>query len=148
MYWVYMNRSRCHEDIHRPLGVGFDKTSSKFPLESVSSGVTVGVQYLGEVVVSWTDVVGVKGWCQGVRDAKESVCFLRGFGLRDGLNVPVAGVVVVAFNGGVAYKACHRRTMSPCPVMGEIPVCPGCISSAIHHFYYGLKAVQRTTVRP
>ena len=52
---LYMNRSRCHEDIHRPLGVGFDKTSSKFPfrifgqrMESVSSGVTVGVQYLGE----------------------------------------------------------------------------------------------------
>ena len=62
--------------------------------------------------------VGVKG----VRDAKESVCFLRGFGLRDGLVVPVAGVVVVAFNGGVAYKACHRRTMSPCPVVGESPV--------------------------
>jgi len=48
-------------------------------MESVSSGVTVGVQYLGEVVVSWTDVVGVKGWCQGVRDAKESVD-LRGVG--------------------------------------------------------------------
>ena len=55
LYWVYMNRSRCHEDIHRPLGIGFDKTSSKFPfrifgqrMESVSSGVTVGVQYLGE----------------------------------------------------------------------------------------------------
>ena len=55
LYWVYMNLSRCHEDIHRPLGIGFDKTSSKFPfrifgqrMESVSSGVTVGVQYLGE----------------------------------------------------------------------------------------------------
>ena len=42
--------------------------------------------------------------------------------MRDGLVVPVAGVVVVAFNGGVAYKACHRRTMSPCPVVGESPV--------------------------
>ena len=52
----------------------------------------------------------------------EGVCLLRGVGLRDGLVVPVAGVVVVAFNGGVAYKACHRRTMSPCPVVGESPV--------------------------
>jgi len=54
-------------------------TSSKFPfrifgqrMESVSSGVTVGVQYLGEGV-SWTDVVGVNDvGVKGVRDAKES----------------------------------------------------------------------------
>ena len=50
-------------------------------MESVSSGVTVGVQYLGEEGVSWTDVGGVKGWTgvKGVRDAKESVD-LRGVG--------------------------------------------------------------------
>ena len=28
-----------------------------------------------------------------------------------------------SLNGGVSYKACHRRrAMSPCPVVGEIPV--------------------------
>ena len=48
------------------------------------------------------DGVGVKG----VRDAKESVCFLRGFGLRDGLVVPVAGVVVASMEW--SYKACRH----------------------------------------
>jgi len=33
-----------------------------------------------------------------------------------------------SLNGGVSYKACRHET-SPCPVVGEIPVCPGCISS-------------------
>ena len=82
-------------------------------------GVSVAVQYLGEGV-SWTDVVGVKG----VRDAKSPawlVCEMvsRRSGCRSRSSL----------NGVGAYKACHRRTMSPCPVMGEIPVCPGCISS-------------------
>ena len=54
----------------------------------MSSGVSVGVQYLGEGGLSWTDVVGVKGrtgvgvndvGVKGVRDAKESVD-LRGVG--------------------------------------------------------------------
>ena len=47
--------------------------------------------------VSSTDVVGVKGWTgvKGVRDAKE-LSLLRGVGLRDGLVVPVAGVVVAS----------------------------------------------------
>jgi len=62
--------------------VGRHLTSGKVPFKGYSAnewggvGVNrchVGVQYLGEGVVSWTDVVGVKGWCQGVRDAKESV---------------------------------------------------------------------------
>ena len=64
------------------------------------------------------DGVGVKG----VRDAKESVCFLRGFGLRDGLVVPVAGVVVASM------EWCPTRhvvgAMSPCPV--EYSCIPGC----------------------
>jgi len=29
---------------------------------------------------------------------------------------------VCGLNGVVSYKACHRCTMSPCPVVGEIPV--------------------------
>ena len=89
----------------------------------------MGVQYLGEGV---TYVVGVKVLVSTMlvsRGCAMRRSLLQGVGLRDGLVVPVAGVVVVAFNGGVAYKACHRRTMSPCPVVGEIPVCPGCISS-------------------
>jgi len=52
-------------------------TSGKFPFRIFGQrmGVSVnrchvGVQYLGEGCLSWTDV-GVKG-CQGVRDAKES----------------------------------------------------------------------------
>ena len=58
------------------------------------------VQYLGEGVVSWTDVVGVKGWCQGVRDAKESPARCRL--ARWCLVVPVggAGVIVVASMDG------------------------------------------------
>ena len=64
--------------------------------------------------------VGVKG----VRDAKESVscevwvCKMvsRRSGCRSRSSL----------NGVGAYKACHRRTMSPCPVMGGS--CQGCIS--------------------
>ena len=67
--------------------------------------------------VSSTDVVGVKGWTgvKGVRDAKEScevgcemVSRRSGCRSRSG-----------SLNGGVSYKACHRRrAMSPCPVVG------------------------------
>ena len=49
---------------------------------------------------------------------------LRGVGLRDGLVVPagdVAGVVVVAFNGGVSYKACHRRNDESLSGCGSSP---------------------------
>ena len=60
------------------------------------------------------DGVGVKG----VRDAKESVCFLRGFGLRDGLVVPVAGAGVVASMDGCPTRHGIAGTMSPCPVVG------------------------------
>ena len=83
----------------------------------------VSVQYLGEGVVSWTDVVGVKG----VRDAKESVCFLRGFGLRDGLVVPVAGVVVASM------EVCPTRHVDDSIDLlvreWERFLYPGCISS-------------------
>ena len=78
----------------------------------------VGVQYLGEGVVSWTDVVGVKGWCQGVRDAKESVSCEVGCEMvsrRSGCRSRSS------LNGGCAYKACRHET-SPCPGVGEIPV--------------------------
>ena len=94
---------------------------------SVSSrGVSVGVQYLGEGV-SWTDVgvndVGVKG----VRDAKESVSrevsceVVSRCSSRSGCFVRRR----CSLNGGVSYKACHRRrAMSPCPV--EYSCISGC----------------------
>jgi len=93
-------------------------TSSKFPFKGYSAnewgvGVNrchVGVQYLGEGVVSWTDVVGVND--VGVKDVGVKGCAMRRsparLVARWCLVVPVAGVVVVAFNGGCAYKACRR----------------------------------------
>jgi len=67
--------------------------------------------------------VGVKG----VRDAKESVCFLRGFGLRDGLVVPVAGVVVASM------EVCPTRHVDDSIDLlvreWERFLYPGCISS-------------------
>ena len=51
---------------------------------SVSSGgVSVGVQYLGEGGVSWTDVVGVND--VGVKGCAMRRSLLRGVGLRDGV---------------------------------------------------------------
>jgi len=71
--------------------------------------------------VSWTDV-SVKGCqggarCEGV-SCEVSVCEMvsRRSGCRSRSSL----------NGVGAYKACHRRTMSPCPVMGGS--CQGCIS--------------------
>jgi len=66
-----MNGSRCQ----KIWTVGRQDLTSGYSANKWGVGVNrchVGVQYLGEGVVSWTDVVGVKG-CQGVRDAKESV---------------------------------------------------------------------------
>ena len=69
-------------------------------------------------MVSWTDVVGVKGWCQGVRDAKESPARCRL--ARWCLVVPVggAGVIVVASMDGCPTRHGIAGTMSPCPVVG------------------------------
>ena len=63
--------------------------------------------------MSWTDV-GVKVLVS--RGARCEVCLLRGVGLRDGLIVPVAGVVVASM------EWCPTRHVvgatSPCPVVG------------------------------
>ena len=62
--------------------------------------------------VSSTDVVGVKGWTgvKGVRDAKE-LSLLRGVGLRDGLVVPVAGVVVASMEWCPTRHVVLRRVL-------------------------------------
>ena len=120
-----MNRSRCHEDIHRrPLGVLFDKTSSKFPFrifgqrmggrcQSVSCGCPVLMRGVDRC---WCQ----RCWCQGGARCEGVSC-----------EVSVCEMVVsrrsgrssrfvrrrCSLNGVVSYKACHRRTMSPCPVV-------------------------------
>jgi len=65
--------------------------------------------------------------CQGVRDAKESVsCEVSVWEEMVSRRSGRSGRFVCrrcSLNGGVSYKACHRRrAMSPCPVVGEIPV--------------------------
>jgi len=69
--------------------------------------------------VSWTDVVGVKVLVS--RGARCEVCGPARFGFASnelpvGLSLSLQGG---SLNGGVSYKACHRRrAMSPCPVVG------------------------------
>jgi len=62
-----------------------------------------------------------------VRDAKESVsCEVSVWEEMVSRRSGRSGRFVCrrcSLNGGVSYKACHRRrAMSPCPVVGEIPV--------------------------
>ena len=55
-----------------------------------------------------------------------------------------------SLNGGVSYKACCHET-SPCPVVGEIPVCPGCrLKSASGGFgcYFGTTPQFEIPTRP
>jgi len=73
----------------------------------VSASWPLNVQYVGEGVVSWTDVVGVKGWCQGVRDAKESVSWKVASFLLACLVVPAGDVA-----GVVASMECSQQGMS------------------------------------
>ena len=57
---------------------------------------------------------------------------------------------VCSLNGGVSYKACRHET-SPCPVVGEIPVCPGCrLKSASGGFgcYFGTTPQFEIPTRP
>ena len=69
--------------------------------------------------MSWTDVVGVKVLVS--RGARCEVCGPArcGFASNElpvGLSLSLQGG---SLNGGVSYKACHRRrAMSPCPVVG------------------------------
>ena len=69
--------------------------------------------------MSWTDVVGVKvlvsrgARCEVCGPAR---CVFASNELPVGLSLSLQGG---SLNGGVSYKACHRRrAMSPCPVVG------------------------------
>jgi len=105
-------------------------TLAKFPFRifgqrmgvSVNVGVSVGVQYLGEGVC--TGLMSVVS-----RDGQVSRgCAMRSLSpARCRFARCLVGVScrVCSLNGGVSYKACHRRrAMSPCPV--EYSCIPGC----------------------
>ena len=52
--------------------------------------------------------------------------------------------VLCSLNGVVSYKACHRRTMSPCPV--EYSCIPGCGISSVVVFHCVSSKLKRPSV--
>jgi len=81
LYWVYMNRSRCHEDTWTVGLRHLTRHQASTHSEDIwpTNGIGVkrcqrGCPVLRRGGVSWTDVVGVKGWCQGGARCEEVSC--------------------------------------------------------------------------